>query len=119
MSRALGDLKAGCLGVIPTPQVAHYKVCPDDHFMIIASDGVWEFIDSEEAVKIVAKIHAEGGTAEKACRFLIAKAAICWRHFEGEYRDDITAIVVYLKPVVEMLIKEKEAAAAAGATASG
>ena len=31
-----------------------------------------------------------------AARFLIAKAALQWKLEEGDYRDDITAIVIYL-----------------------
>ncbi len=34
---------------------------------------------------------------------LIATAALNWKKFEGQYRDDITAIVVYLGGVVDAL----------------
>ena len=34
--------------------------------------------------------------ASVACTYLIAKAAYKWREVEGDYRDDISAIVVYL-----------------------
>ena len=57
---------------------------------------MWEFIDNDEAVAIVGQFYARGLPALDACRFLIAKAALCWRNFEGDYRDDITAIVVFL-----------------------
>ena len=57
---------------------------------------MWEFIDNDEAVAIVGQFYDKGLPALDACRFLIAKAALCWRKFEGDYRDDITAIVVYL-----------------------
>ena len=35
---------------------------------------------------------------EKACQALIEQAAIRWRHTEGDYRDDITAIIIRLSP---------------------
>ena len=41
-----------------------------------------------------------------ACRYLIARAAVCWRKHEGDYRDDITALVVYLDEVIAVLSQE-------------
>ena len=85
-----------------------HTVQPTDRFLILASDGVWEFIDNDEAVAIVGQFYDKGLPALDACRFLIAKAALCWRKFEGDYRDDITAIVVYLPDVVTALELEGE-----------
>ena len=106
VSRVLGDLNAVKAGVIPTPEIMLREVVPEDEYLIIASDGVWEFIDNDEAVAIVEKVRQMGGSADAATRYLIGKAALCWRHFEGDYRDDITAIVVYLQPVAQMLSRE-------------
>ena len=38
-----------------------------------------------------------------AARFIIAKAALAWRVQEGDYRDDITAIVIYVSPELECI----------------
>jgi serine/threonine protein phosphatase PrpC len=35
------------VGVIPEPEVLIFDVDPKDEFMIMASDGVWEFITSQ------------------------------------------------------------------------
>ena len=35
--------------------------------------------------------------ADKACEVLIETAAQRWREYEGDYRDDITAVVVKLQ----------------------
>ena len=59
-----------------------------------------------QAVAIVGQFYDKGLPALDACRFLIAKAALCWRKFEGDYRDDITAMVVYLDDVLEKLAEE-------------
>lgn len=106
VSRALGDLNALRCGLIPTPEIYKHTICPEDRFLILASDGVWEFIENEEAVQIVDQFHRKGLPALNACRHLIAKAAVCWRKFEGDYRDDITAIVVYLDEVLNVLADE-------------
>ncbi len=109
VSRALGDLNALKCGLICTPDVFTHVVGRDDLFLILASDGVWEFIDNQEAVQIVYDFHQKGLPAIDACRYLIAKAAICWRRYEGDYRDDITAIVVYLQDVAATLVDELHA----------
>ena len=76
---------------------------PDDQYLIMATDGVWEFLDSEDVVDVVDKHFKSGKPANDACKFIIAKAARQWMEHEGDYRDDITVIVVYLRPLVEML----------------
>ena len=57
--------------------------------------GVWEFLESKDAVSIVGENLHRGST--KACQALIEAAADKWHEEEGEYRDDITAIVVQLQ----------------------
>jgi serine/threonine protein phosphatase PrpC len=77
--------------------VTHHTIDDEARFLILASDGVWEFIDNEKAVRIVNTVYSAGGPAEQACRLLIANAAVQWKLNEGpSYRDDITAIVLYL-----------------------
>ena len=107
IARCLGDLKANKCGLIPTPEICMHTLQSTDLFLILASDGVWEFIDNDEAVAIVGQFYDKGLPALDACRFLIAKAALCWRKFEGDYRDDITAIVVYLPKIVTALEQEQ------------
>ena len=80
----------------------HMIDAEQDAFLILASDGVWEFIESAEAVEIVGCIFSKGWSAEAACKHLIARAAVEWMQEEGDYRDDITCVVVYLSCVTEM-----------------
>ena len=97
MSRSLGDLDADACGVVPTPDVIVRRLdCRTDKFIVLASDGIWEFLSSMMVVQIVGGFLARGEPAEQAARFLIAKAALAWKVEEGDYRDDITAIVIYL-----------------------
>ena len=96
MARSLGDMDADEIGVIPTPEVSFRTLSANDKFIVLASDGVWEFLSSEHVVEIVGGFLERGEPAVAATRFLIAKAAMAWRVEEGDYRDDITAIVLYL-----------------------
>lgn len=130
MARSIGDHLVTQIGVIAEPEISEHLVGPDDLFLIMATDGVWEFIDSDEAVALVQPIIDKAGATEactkcarararaapraaprpradrprraapraravRLCR-LIEKAAARWREEEGDYRDDITAIVVKL-----------------------
>ena len=103
MSRTLGDTDAAVCGVIATPEVRTHEVQPEDAFLILASDGVWEFIDSDEAVRIVGKALESGLAASDAAHLLIMRAVIRWAQVEGSYRDDITAVVVYLPETIGAL----------------
>lgn len=101
MSRSIGDHAVKPVGVISEPVVTTYEITDDDEFMIIATDGVWEFIDSCEAVRIVNERLRKGRGASAACQALIETAALRWKEHEGSYRDDITAAVVKVKELWE------------------
>jgi len=92
MARSIGDYAVKAVGVIPEPDVSRVDMLDTFKFMILASDGVWEFITSQEAVDIVQSKISMG--ASIACEYLIHVATERWAEEEGDYRDDITAIVI-------------------------
>lgn len=96
MSRSIGDHALKHVGVIAEPVVRDYVLNKNDKFFILATDGVWEFISSAEAVEIVDKCFQDGMGASDACKELIRAATEKWKEYEGDYRDDITAMVVRL-----------------------
>ena len=55
MSRSIGDRVASSVGVIPEPEFFELELNKDDKFIVIASDGIWEFIDNNKCVAIVSK----------------------------------------------------------------
>lgn len=110
IARTLGDCDANAFGVIATPEVITHRIQPEDRMLIMASDGVWEFIGSSEAVEIVDACLEQGKSVGEACHHLVAKAAEAWYELEGDYRDDITACIVCLQPVAQSL--ERAAATA-------
>ena len=99
-------------GVIATPLVHRFDIsaadpedpeADGDRFVILASDGVWEFIDSEAACGIVAahgRSNRGAGWTAGACEALVLEAAQRWKRETSTYRDDITAIVARL-PAME------------------
>lgn len=48
MSRSLGDRVAHSVGVSSVPEVKEFYLSRDDKFIVIASDGVWEFLSNED-----------------------------------------------------------------------
>jgi len=53
MSRSLGDTVAHSVGVISNPEVKHFTVGVEDKFIVMGSDGVWEFLQNEQVAEIV------------------------------------------------------------------
>jgi len=105
MSRAMGDL-AGYYdaGISPIPDVKNLSICTTepadvergvDKFLLLCSDGVWEFLSSQECVDICSQFQQHQA---QACAETLAKES--WdrwnTHMLGQVVDDITAIVVYL-----------------------
>merc|ERR1712014_220358 len=60
MSRCIGDLMGhqDC-GISAEPEVLEKDIGPDDHFLLLCSDGVWEFIPPQEAVEIIKEFPAD------------------------------------------------------------
>ena len=48
-----------------------------DQFIILASDGVWEFITNEEAIQIIMP-HYKNNSAEKAAEAIIKESIKRW-----------------------------------------
>jgi serine/threonine protein phosphatase PrpC len=49
----MGDTIAHDIGVVSNPEVKSFLVGIEDKFVVIGSDGVWEFLSNEEIAKIV------------------------------------------------------------------
>jgi serine/threonine protein phosphatase PrpC len=92
MSRSLGDVVAHSAGVISEPEFTEYELNPvTDKFMVVATDGLWEFVDNQETVEMV---EAQSGPTD-AVDVLVTEAATRWMH-EEQVIDDTTIIVANL-----------------------
>ena len=104
ISRSFGDLDASDLGIIATPEITCHRVSEEDKYLILATDGVWEFLGPNEVLGVVDNCFQKGMTAEDASKFVIALSANQWKKHDGDaYRDDITVVVVYLQPLVRRM----------------
>ena len=93
MSRSIGDFIATKLGVIPEPKFIDEKIDKDTKFIVVASDGIWEFLDND-TVKNMVKPFYEKNDPSGACKELIKRATEFWNQ-EDVVVDDITVIVVF------------------------
>ena len=93
MSRSIGDFLASSLGVIPEPIFFEEIIDKDTKFIVIASDGIWEFLNNKKVSKIIIPFY-EKNDPEGACKTLIKEATDCWNK-EDIVIDDITVIVVF------------------------
>lgn len=48
MSRSFGDYVASTVGVISEPEIIYHKLNQKCGFLVVASDGVWEFLSNEK-----------------------------------------------------------------------
>jgi serine/threonine protein phosphatase PrpC len=98
MSRSIGDLVAAHVGVISEPEVIFHELTSFDKFIVVASDGIWEFISSHHCVRIVSEYYQDNNI-EKACDALMVEAVNHWNK-EDNVVDDITFVVVFLNDKV-------------------
>ena len=93
MSRSVGDFVATTLGVIPEPKFIEEKIDSDCKFIVIASDGVWEFLENERVAEIVMPFY-KNDDPDGACKALIKESTEWWNK-EDIVVDDITVVIVF------------------------
>ena len=95
MSRSFGDEVAASVGTISEPEIEEYEITEDDKFIIIASDGIWEFISSQECVEFIKDFYEKKDL--KGClKFLLNESSKRWIK-EEEVIDDITAVLIFFE----------------------
>ena len=95
MTRSFGDRVAATVGVISEPEIKEFYLDENDKFMIIASDGIWEFISSQECVDITSSYY-EKNDIKGCCQYLYAESSKRWLK-EEEVIDDTTLILVFFE----------------------
>ena len=94
MSRSFGDEVAHTVGVITEPEINEYFFLEEDKFIIIASDGLWEFISSDECVGMVKDFYLKNDI-DGALNYLYKESSKRWI-MEEEVIDDITILMAFL-----------------------
>ncbi|KAJ0962609.1 hypothetical protein J5N97_027731 [Dioscorea zingiberensis] len=89
VTRSIGDddLKPA---VTAEPEITETSLSPDDEFLVMASDGLWDVLSNEDVISIIKDTVKEPAMCSKR---LATEAA------ERGSKDNITVIVVFLRPV--------------------
>ena len=95
MSRSFGDFQCKKYGVINEPSFVEYSLDENCKYIVIGSDGVWDFLENENVVKIGNKYYIKNNP-EGFCNEILESAAYWWEK-ENSVIDDITALVVFFK----------------------
>ncbi|KAG0462740.1 hypothetical protein HPP92_021216 [Vanilla planifolia] len=82
-----GDLKPA---VTAEPEIIETTLSADDEFLVMASDGLWDAVSNKEVISIINNTVKEPAMCSKR----LASEAI-----ERGSKDNITVIVVFLRPV--------------------
>jgi len=126
ISRSIGDHSLTRSGVIPDPELIDHEINENDKYLIIASDGVWEFLSNEDILQVIQRTSSatknvtpvkqrdqsispmtdfrvrsncgEISHAKSICENIIKLSKYYWEESEHNYRDDITVIVAILNP---------------------
>jgi serine/threonine protein phosphatase PrpC len=77
MSRSLGDYVAHQYGVSADPEITEYNLLPEDEFLVIASDGVWEFLTNQNVIDILS-VGVEDNDYKNAANDLIDQSHKQW-----------------------------------------
>ena len=96
MTRSFGDNYASMVGTISVPEITEHILSKEDMFLILASDGLFEFISTEEAGNIV-KSYYEKNDIVGCCEFLYKESYRKWIIEEEDTVDDITIILVFFE----------------------
>ncbi len=95
MTRSFGDRVAATVGVMSEPEIKEFDFDENDKYMIIASDGIWEFISSQECIDIIQKYY-ESNDMKGCCDYLYQESSKRWLK-EEEVIDDTTLILVFFE----------------------
>ena len=67
----------------------------ETRFIVLATDGLWQVVSSQEAVELVARALDSHGTVHDAAYSLVVQASDRWARDDAGC-DDITVVIVLL-----------------------
>ncbi len=94
MSRSFGDEVGHKVGIVVDPEILEHFLEKEDKFIVLASDGIWEFISNEEVVDIIKDYYLENNI-QSAIEHLYNEASKRWM-MEEHVIDDITVLIIFL-----------------------
>ena len=94
VSRSLGDSVAESVGVISEPEIIVKDLDSTVKYIVLASDGVWDYLSGDDIIDIVTPFFLRGDPGN-AAKEIVSEATKMWEK-DGIERDDITVIVSFI-----------------------
>jgi len=91
-TRSIGDFAAERIGVVAEPEILIQDLHEGVEFLVLASDGVFEFLPSQTVVDMVSKF----SDPLEAALAVVAESYRLWLQYETR-TDDITMVVIQVK----------------------
>ena len=88
----MGDSIANRIGVYAEPEVFSKEISDEDEVLVLASDGVFEFIPNQIVLDLCMK---HKNNPIHACESIVDASFEKWLTFEDR-TDDITVIVIFI-----------------------
>ncbi|XP_065077196.1 probable protein phosphatase CG10417 [Ochlerotatus camptorhynchus] len=107
LSRAIGDHGYKMNKKLPPeeqmisalPDIKKITICPDDEFMVLACDGIWNFMTSDDVVEFVQdRIADPTKKLSDICEEMFDYCLAPHTKGDGTGCDNMTAIIVQFKP---------------------
>jgi serine/threonine protein phosphatase PrpC len=99
-TRSIGDTLGEHLGVIAEPEILSRKLTDADQVIVVASDGVWEFLSNQAVVDLLICYLSP----LDACRAVVAEAYRLWLQFDIR-SDDITVVISHIDSTKTLIDK--------------
>ena len=95
ISRSFGDFISEPLGVFSIPDIKEYKIdYKNTKIMVIATDGIWEFLSNEKVRDILVPYYEENNILGGIKKLIEASSKI-WSVKNQNYIDDLSSIVLF------------------------
>ena len=88
VSRSIGDNNLKHC-VIADPEITRFKLGPEDEFLLIATDGLWDVVKLDESITLVKEIERSKGRAA-------VPSELCEEALRRGSKDNVSIIVVFL-----------------------
>lgn len=76
MTRAFGDTVASSVGVIAQPHVMEIALEPEHQYLVLCSDGIYEFMSNDEIVGIVHAEAEKGALPAQIAKLLVSTICV-------------------------------------------
>jgi len=93
-TRSIGDLAAEQIGVNAEPEIRVKELTSKNPFVVVASDGVFEFLSSQAVCDMVARFD----DPLEAAKTIVAESYRLWLQYETR-TDDITMVIAYISGI--------------------